>query len=328
MKVRKIIVTLILGLLLLTDLINSVGAESTSSAEALWATEQIVSDGSVEPHILAEVSNNMAISRAYAKAYLGINPPGQKVFVSANPKWMTDKYLEVFELGEVFRPGKMQQFSDCKSGSIAEGGLAGIFIMLCHKSWKDPPQLRKVICAHEWWHANVQWHLLNAFCCSDNNRMQIAGPEWLMEGSADVWALLVLNNFANSPDQEIAWLRGWLRGKVPIDFNLLDLNTRRGWREVSDEYKYEVVELANWMLMKTAGLSSFLDFYRKLGKYFASEADKIGLANASHWGQPMTEFRDGFFDSLERYQKLDEIFRSAFGRTMVEFAEEFRVSLH
>ena len=169
----------------------------------------------------------------------------------------------------------------------------------------------------------MQYYLLNARCCNDNYRMNMVGPEWLFEGSAEVWTSLVSDDFASNLKQEKAWRRRSLQGQLPADFNLLDLNTRQGSREVGNDHARD---LAVWMLVETAGLPSFVTFYRLLGAYFASEAAEVGLESTSQ-SHPMKEFRNTFFDFPERYQKLDEIFESAFGRTMEAFAEEFRDSL-
>ncbi len=277
-------------------------------------SERIIDDGSINAEILAEVRDAMALSRAYAKERLGIDPPGTNVFIGTDPEWMTDRYLEAFKLDEGFRSGKMQSFSRCEPAG--EGGLSAIFIPVCDNGWENSSVMRKRIYVHEWWHAAVQYYLLNAYCCTDSNRMQMVGPHWLMEGSAEVWVSLVLNDFA-SLDQEMAWRRG----RVPRDVNLLDLNTWQGFREAPA--RSDIMMLATYLLMETAGLPSFLDFYRHLGEYFASEAGKIGLESTSQSPQ-MMEFRNKFFDYPERYQKMDEIFQSSFGRTMEEFAAEFR----
>ncbi len=114
------------------------------------------------------------------------------------------------------------------------------------------------------------------------------------------------------------------RRHVPTDVNLLDLNTRKGFREAPAVH--DIMMLATYLLVETAGLPSLVDFYSQLGAYFASEAAKIGLESTSQANQ-MVPFRNEFFDFPERYQKLDEIFQSAFGRTMEAFADEFRDSL-
>jgi len=147
--------------------------------------------------------------------------------------------------------------------------------------------------------------------------MQVVGPEWLFEGSAEMWASLVRNDFNN----DLEWEKAWRREQIPADFNLLALNTRKGWREAPDG-KYEARNLANWMLLERAGLSSFLDFYQRLGKYIASEASRNVLNSTGQYWQVM-RFRNEFFDSPERLQKLDEIFRSSFGLTLEEFADQY-----
>ena len=311
-----------------TDYSFPPGTEGCAAKEArtdlLTSCDRVISDGSIDEEILTEVEAHMALSRAYAREHLGIDPPGSKVFIGTDPEWMTDRYLEAFQLGEGYRPGKRQSFSQCEP--LGEAGLYTIFIPVCNDLWKDSSEVaERNLVAHEWWHTNVQYYLLNAYCCADNDRMQLVGPEWLFEGSAEVWVLLVTNDFVIDSEQE----KAWRRERVPADFNLLDLNTRRGWREASDKHKHEARDLAAYMLAETAGLTSFVDFYGQLGDYYASEAAKVGLDSTDSYGfnHRLREFGITFFDSPERLEKLDEIFQAAFGRTMEEFAKEFRDSL-
>ena len=280
-------------------------------------TDRIISDGSVDSEILAEVGDVMDLSRAYAKEYLGIEPPGCNVFIGTDPEWMAHRYFEAFGLNK-HKPGwleKVEQFSNC----IPEGGPSSLFIVECNRLSSE---LRKGISAHEWWHTNVQYYFLNAYCCTAGEPVQITGPIWLMEGSAEVWSWLIVHDSV-SLDQQAARMRQ----VVPADVNLVDLNTWDGWLEAPA--KYETMFVATYMLVETTGWTGLLDFYKQLGEYFASEAAKAGLdiAGSPNALGPGMMFRNEFFASPERYQKLDEIFQSAFGRTMEEFAVEFRASL-
>ena len=279
--------------------------------------DRIISDGSVDSEILAEVGDVMDLNRAYAKEYLGIEPPGCNVFIGTDPEWMAHRYFEAFGLNK-HRPGwleKVEQFSNC----TPEGGLSSLFIVECDGLSSE---FRKRISAHEWWHTNVQYYLVNAYCCTALEPVQIVGPIWLMEGSAEVWSWLIVHDSV-SLDQRAAWMRQ----VVPANVNLVDLNTWDDWLEAPA--RYETMFVATYMLVETTGWTGLLDFYKQLGEYFASEGAKAGfdIAGSPNALGPEMMFRNEFFASPERYQKLDEIFQSAFGRTMEEFAVEFRASL-
>ncbi len=196
MKVLQIVVP-ILGLVLLLAACDSDPMLDAllDNIEAGSTDDRIISDGSVDSEILAEVKDSMDLSRAYAKEHLGIDPPGCNVFMSTDAEWMTDRYEEAFKISltGANRLVKVKDFTGCGG----EGGFQNIFFSVCDDWWKMPLERRERGYAHEWWHTNVQYYLLNAICCSDNYRMQMVGPHWLMEGSAGVWESLVLNDFAN-----------------------------------------------------------------------------------------------------------------------------------
>ena len=282
--------------------------------------DRVVSDGSIPQEILAEIEDYLLWNRAYAREHLGLVPPGITVYIG-NAEWLANRYLEAFELGEGARPDKVQFFSRCESAG--EAGFYSIFIPVCEdRGWSA--EQRETLVAHEWWHAAVQYYLLNSYCCTGSDRMQHTGPLWLIEGIAEALAKSVTAGVDFDLEREMAWLREHLRNRLPTDFNLLDLNTRKGWREASN-YNYTAGKLAAFMLLDTAGLQSFLDFYGNLGDYYAAEAAKVGLDSTLSFGHnpELPQFSREFFDPPERLQKLDEIFQDAFGRTMEEFAKEF-----
>ncbi len=277
---------------------------------------QVVSDGSIPQKTLDKINEQVLIFYAFIKEYLGLTFKVE-VYVSRNPNWMADRYLEAFELDEGFRPGKVRSFSRCEPAG--EGGFYAIFIPVCNNRGLSAEQLENLV-VHEVWHA-VQYYLLNSHCCIDNYGMQHVGPDWLFEGTAEVLSLLVATDFdVDYVEKEMARLRGVLRKKIPADFNLLSMNTRIGRRR----NPVEALQLAGLMLMSTAGLQSFLDFYGNLGDYYAAETSEDGFRISDGYDG---WFSSTFFDSPERLERLDEIFQAAFGRTMEEFAKEFRDSL-
>ena len=289
--------------------------------ETYETVDRIVSDGSISQEMLAEIEDQMLQDRAYAREHLGLVPPGITVYIGNDWKWLTNSRLEAWELSEGFRPWIEHTFSQCEN--VAEAGFYAIFISACHDHWDDPVH-RKGIVSHEWWHT-VQFYLLNFYCCTGSDRMQHVGPEWLIEGTAVAWARFVTAGVDFDLEQEMFWVREYIRNQAPKDFNLLDLNTRKGWREASN-YNFRTGELAAYMLMDTAGWQSFLDFYGNLGDYYAAEAIEGGLDSTLSFGHnpELAQFSREFFDAPERLERLDEIFQAAFGRDMEEFAKEFR----
>ena len=286
--------------------------------------DSVISDGSIPEEMLVEMEDQLLLDRAYAREYLDLTPPGITVYIGNDPEWLTSNRLEAWELDEGFRPWITHTFTQCES--VAEAGFYVVFVSACHPFWDDPVHRRGIL-SHEWWHT-VQHYLLNSHCCTGSDRMQHVGPGWLMEGSAEVWAKFVVNGVDFDLEREIAWRREYLGDRLPADFNLLHLNSRKGFREASDE-KYVARDLAAFMLMNTSGWQSFLDFYGSLGDYYATEAAEVGLDSTRGFGDnpELSQFSREFFDTPERLARLDEVFQNAFGRTMEEFAKEFRDSL-
>ncbi len=298
--------------------------------EMAEVNNQVISDGSIAQEILAEIKDQLLLNQAYARKHLGIAPWGTKVYIGNDPVWLADRYLEAIRFGESNRSWRLKHFR--QPNPPPEAGFYGVIIPAYNNNnWQKGASARANTIAHEWWHT-VQIYLLNSLCCSGSDRMQHTGPAWLIEGSADIWARVMLS--ANVEEQ-MNRRRENLRNRMPADFNLLDLNTRRGWTEASYDYKYHARQLAIYMLMETSGLQGFLDFYGKLGDYYAGEAAQADLDSTGDFGgygsgskYRLAQFSREFFDLPERLEKLDEIFQSAFGRTMDEFAEEFRNSIH
>ena len=284
--------------------------------------DRIVSDGSVNAELLAEMRHDMDLSRDYAKKHLSIASPPSDVFIGSDPGWLTDRYLEAFQLPEGFRQGKMLSFSNCGGG---EGGFTAMFIPTCNEEMLTTTrESRANRNAHEWWHVNVQYHLVNTFCCTSNTEIPVYGPEWMAEGAAQVWASLVSNNFT---DDLLEQEKTWRLQQAPADFDLLTLNTRQGW-QAAPAGKSVVRYLAVWMLVDIAGLSSFEKFYRRLGEYVADEAAREVLDINGEQTALVRDFKNRFFETPQRQQKLDEIFQASFGQTMEQFATSFNEYLN
>ena len=266
---------------------------------------------------LAEMRYDMDLSRAYAKKHLGTASPPSDVFIGSDPEWLADRYVEALQLPEGLRQGKVLSFSNCGGG---EGGFTAMFIPTCNEELLTTSrESRANRNAHEWWHVNLQHRLVNTSCCFDGTEIPIYGPEWMAEGAAQVWASLVSNDFTDDllEREEI-----WRLQQVSIDFDLLTLNTRQGWRD-APAGKNGVRYLAVWRLVDTAGLSSLEKFYRRLGEYVADEAARELLEINTQQTFPVRDFKNRFFETPRRQQRLNEIFRSSFGQTMEQFAASF-----
>ena len=140
-----------------------------------------------------------------------------------------------------------------------------------------------------------------------------------------MWASLVTNNFTN----DLEWEMTWRREQVEADFDLLALNTKRGWRDAPGRpgHKWEARDLAVWMLVDMAGLSSLEKFYRLLGEYIADEAAREVLDINGFQTSPVRDFKNRFFETPRRQQRLNYIFRSSFGKTIEQFEAMFKESL-
>ena len=148
--------------------------------------------------------------------------------------------------------------------------------------------------------------------------MTISGPWWLAEGSANVWALMVRNDFT----VDLEWLKSRYRARIPADFDLLSLNSSDGYR-AAPRSKYAARDLASVMLFEKAGFYGLMKFYQLLGRYINDEAARELLDLTASRTPELIKFRDLFFEPDHRYQKLDEIFNESFGQTMEEFAASF-----
>ena len=285
--------------------------------EVARKADRIVSDGSVGAELLAELRDDMDLSRDYAKEHMVLSPPPSDVFVGSDPEWLADRYLEAFRLPEGFRQGKVATFSSCGPG---EGGHTAMFIPACNRDWLDAPRERRAFGnAHEWFHVNVQFEYLGVVCCSGGTGIPVYGPQWLIEGAAEVWGSLVTNDFTN----DIEYEKAWRRQQVPAGFDLMALNTRRGWQDAPGR-KWEARDLAVWMLVEMAGLSGLERFYRLLGEYIADEAAREVLVINRHQNSEVRDFINHFFEIPRRQRRLDGIFSDAFGQTMERFATSFR----
>ena len=276
--------------------------------------DRIVSDGSIDEEVLDKLQEALDLSRDYARKRLGITPPGADVFIG-DSEWLTNRYLEAFKLKEGVRTSVRATFDACSPRAMA--GLTAIFISGC--GWLlESEGARDQIAYHEWWHANVQSPHLRSFCCDGPDRMQISGPKWVVEGQANVWALMVRNDFT----VDLEWLKSRYRARIPADFDLLSINSSEGYRNATGS-KHTVLSLAGVMLFERSGLKGMEEFYRRLGWYLNDEAARELLDLTASRTPELVEFRDLFFEPDHRYQKLDEIFNESFGQTMEEFAASF-----
>ena len=281
---------------------------------------RVISDGSIDSRDLELIEDQLLQNQAYAREHLGLTTSGVNVYIGNDPSWLTARYIEAYELNQSEWDSYLRKRFNPNNNPHVEAGFPAIMIPAYNQHWRSTThENRGNIVTHEWWHANVQYHFLNSFCCTDGNRMQHTGPAWLSEGSAQIWSM----SKAGGIEEDIAWRRGKLRTSLPAGFNLMDLNTRRGWRKAGDEYKYDAREVASYMLRTAAGFESFVDFYGNLGSYYADEAARAGINSTVNVNQTM-KFSREFFDLPRRVRKLNEIFDNAFGWTMEQFAEEFR----
>jgi hypothetical protein len=198
-----------------------------------------------------------------------------QVYMSNDAVWLTDNYLKANDLPNGFRKGKLESFGACNPS--AEFGWYSIFLCTDAPEWDRGNAFSEGIVAHEYWHT-VQADLVGLkakTCCRDNDAMSVHGPEWLKEGSAQF-----IHNAM------VDWL-GWgdLQQKITSlvhefrssGLNLLDRNTRKGYREEGRDYSEDMGVVATYLLVKNNGYGSLVTFYRQLG-YGASVDDAFFLA--------------------------------------------------
>ena len=283
-------------------------------------SRHIISDGKVDDGVLTMLREQLLQNQALAREHTGFTPANADVHIGTTPKWMVEKSMEV--RGLYGRPPDwiVEQYNG--EDPLSEAGFNFILIPAYAHNWKDSTEENQMhIIAHEWWHANMQYHLVNSFCCFDRDRMGHTGPTWLIEGSAEVWAIAK----SGALEEDMAGRRRSLQGLLPGDFDIRSLNTRRGWREGDIRYKHDAREVATYMLWKDVGFLGFLDFYGSLGNFYASEAT-IAKLDSTEVTDQVVDFSIRFFDHQRRLDRLDEIFSDSFGFTMEKFAEKFRKS--
>ncbi|MEM9581818.1 MAG: hypothetical protein AAGA08_01775 [Pseudomonadota bacterium] len=130
---------------------------------------------------------------------LGFKVPQVSVFLSDDPRWLTENYLKVNKLGAGFRAGKMQSFSTCNPQ--AEAGLGVVFLCEGDRLYRNKGRVTHIV-AHELWHTVVQYGRAKRRCCTDRDFVSgrapggttFYGPQWLLEGSAEMFAEYVAAN--------------------------------------------------------------------------------------------------------------------------------------
>ncbi len=260
--------------------------EISKRSAAVWCRE--LSDDTIEvvvgprsnQEIVDTVQLTLEASRELLNSEFGYSAPVVRAYVSNNAKWMTDIYLQENELPNRFRAGKLDEFSRCEPS--AEAGIRAMFLCLGNPRWSDRSRAIHAT-AHEYWHSALQYDLVNQRCCTDSNAMSLFGPEWLVEGSAELFGIMAKEKMGVS--KRIIEMLGF-KAETPNDVDLMRLRTRAGYRE-NEGWNY--APLAAQYLYDRTGPASFVEYYRGI-----AEGEQIGTAFQNAFGLSEQEFSDQF----------------------------------
>lgn len=215
-------------------LVGCVASEPAPSGDRVQATETIVLATGPDPRIgnsFAFVEAAIAPSAELLSDSLGFTVPPLQIFLSADADWLTDQYLDAFNLGPGFRPGKIEAFSSCNPQ--AEAGLGAIFLCEDDPLYQNRGRVLHVV-AHEIWHSAVQYGIAQRPCCTDSDFVRgpvpdgivFYGPHWLLEGSAEMFG-----TYASLNGNQAQFDREMQRqiGRIPSDIDITRLASRGGF---------------------------------------------------------------------------------------------------
>ena len=189
------------------------------------------------------------------------------VYVSSDPKWMTDAYLKQRRFGEQYRKGKMEDFGRCNGGEAGHG-----YIFMCAKSnvfsgdWFElgSAAQRKFALTHEYFHM-IEYELAGErswSCCSNNDdSVKLIGPTWLVEGVAEYLAFVILREDGWAGfSRQIADHTGTARerGNLPSDLVSRDDFYADQWASSSGM-------IGAHLIAEDVGFPAFIPFWAGLG---------------------------------------------------------------
>lgn len=215
-----------------------------------------------------QVETAMGQADAFFRKKLGTTVTNHTaIYVSADPTWMTDAYLIQTRLDESYRTGKMEYFGGCHGGEAVYGA-----IFMCSKSdvfskdWygSGSAAQRTFALTHEYFH-NLQFELGGdraRHCCTEgDNPLALLGPQWLVEGSAEYMAFVILGDSRQMNfKKEIA---GQLRNAGTVGTPLSGLETRNGY--YSERGASWAGLSAVHILVGKSGFTSLPAFWRAMG---------------------------------------------------------------
>ena len=106
----------------------------------------------------------------------------------------------------------------------------------------------------------------------DQDSDRLLGPEWLIEGTAELWVWRVGDEHDFAALEKLPTLKH----NIPSYVDLMDQHPRR-LRNASASY--ETMVLASDLLVTQAGARSLVEFWRQTGAYFAEQRGVAGLTN-------------------------------------------------
>ncbi len=191
---------------------------------------------------------------ALKKRYGFVPAVGTTVFISDDAQFLATQYVQFNGRGSVSQ--KQAAFENWISG---EAVYRGVFINLGNAHNQNKRNLEQNV-AHELFHV-IQYELVGpkSRSCCDPNRVSVAGPTWLMEGSASYFHASFDRSFFRG---FISHGRNNRRGMGQA--GLASLETFRGTNAFQDAYPVGAYAVS--LLIKQAGEASVPNYYAEIGR--------------------------------------------------------------
>jgi hypothetical protein len=222
-------------------------------------------------------------SEQMLRSAFGISHPGIDVYLSDDPNWMADQYLRTNRLGNNYRSGKVEEFRNCIPAG--EGSPGGVFLCESDSGYNDEYSTIRIT-AHEMWHGVVQYALTGKRCCTESRTVtSVFGPNWLIEGSAELFAEVVMAN-----------------------------GNLEGLQRAMRHYRSRTSPSADLMQMRSRA-----DFSRNAGW----DAGPLAVYLLTDEGKRLDRLVT-FYQAIAAGKSTRRSFEDAFGRSERDFAVEFR----
>jgi len=243
---------------LLAGITMVLAAQSVTAAPTLVFVEPTSAN---ERHLFTDIVEKA--SRSF-KNRLGLDLGQEtKIYISSSPQNLVDAYAKHYR-GK--RPSnKAEKVRRYREFSSAEAKYRVLFISLGSKRFPSNSRNRKVnLVFHEFFHL-LQYELIGRKSdkCCRSDRVPVVGPVWLMEGSAEYMARVMMQAEGyEGMSGYLGHIERNFRANSPDSLQLLE--TRHGMDQVEGSYDHSAY--AVHALVQGGGYNSIQKFYSSLRK--------------------------------------------------------------